>query len=70
MDEGDFILKCKTSFTCLLFQVDEVADRYLVCSEHYKLLRDQIAQLRLSGDNQDLLQMIQVSFRQSYHEIM
>ncbi|XP_070188878.1 E3 ubiquitin-protein ligase rnf213-alpha-like [Littorina saxatilis] len=40
-------------------KVEEVADRYLVCSQHYKGLRDQLAQCRLAGDFKDLMRMLQ-----------
>ena len=41
-------------------KVEEVSDRYLVCSEHYKPIRDEVAKLKLAGDPKDLQQMLQV----------
>lgn len=41
-------------------KVDEVSDRYLVCTAHYKPIRDELAQFKLVGDSKGLLQMLQV----------
>ncbi|XP_070190023.1 E3 ubiquitin-protein ligase rnf213-alpha-like [Littorina saxatilis] len=40
-------------------KVEEVADRYLVCSHDYKTIRDQLAQCKLDGDFKDLLDTLQ-----------
>lgn len=48
------------SFSVDVFQVDEVADRYLVCSQHYKTVRDGLARMKLTSDTDGMTQVMQV----------
>ncbi|KAK7107714.1 hypothetical protein V1264_015588 [Littorina saxatilis] len=40
-------------------RVDEVADRYLVCSQHYKTVRDGLARMKLTSDTDGMTQVMQ-----------